>query len=120
MSEDSVTRIQPHEQVLLLTVERRSLDVTSSRELTDEVLTAVAARAGVPVVLDLSRLRFVPSAALGSLLQLSKSLKLDGRHMALIGVGKRVMEVIRVTQLHTVIEIHDTLKQVIDALPKRA
>ena len=120
MSEPSVTSVQPHEQVLLITVEKQFLDEISSRELVDEVLTAVGERAGVPVVLDLSRLRFAPSAALGSLLQLAKSLKLDGSRMALIGIHRRVMNVIRVTQLHNVLEIHDTLEQALGAFGKHS
>jgi len=120
MAHTPVTRIEPHEKVLLIHVERRFLDETSSRALSDEVLTAMAERPGTAVVLDLSRLRFVPSAALGALVGLSKSLKLDGGRLGLIGIDPRVMEVIRVTQLHRVLEIHKTLEQVLAALAKRS
>lgn len=118
MSEESVVRVEPHEKVLLIHVEKGILDEVSSRELADEILSAVADRPTVPVVLDMSQLRFVPSAALGSLVQAAKSLKLDGRRMALIGIEFRVMKVIRVTQLHTFLEIHHTLEKAIEAFEK--
>jgi len=117
MSDELVTEIQPHEKVLHLVVLKRSLKEASSRQLVDEVLTAAATTPRLPIVLDLSRVRFAPSVALGSLMRLSKSLKLDGRRLALIGIDRRVMTAIRVTQLHTVIEIHDTLEQVLAAPP---
>lgn len=112
----SVTELGADERVVLVVVQKRSLDELSTRELVDDVLTAASERAGVPIVLDLSRVRFAPSVALGALVQLSKSLKLDGRRIALIGLQKRVQEAIGVTQLHTVLKIYETLEQAVRAL----
>lgn len=117
MPEAGVTEIQPHEQVLLVRVKRSSLDETSTRTLVSDVLAAAAIKPHVPIVLDLSRVRFAPSVSLGLLVQLSRSFKLDGRRIAMIGIDERVLGVIRVTRLDTVLEIHDTLDQVIDATP---
>lgn len=113
MSDESVTEIQAHDHVLLIAVHRRSLDEASTRQLVDDVLTAAARTPRLPIVLDLSRVRFAPSAALGSLVHLAKSFKLDRRRIALIAVDPRIVETIRVTQLHQVLEIRDTLEQVI-------
>ena len=113
MSDELVTEIQAHDQVLLVAVHKRSLDEASTRQLVDDVLTAAGRTPRVPIVLDLSRVRFAPSVALGSLAQLGKSFRLDRRRIALIGVDRRIVETIRVTQLHQVLEIHDTLEQVI-------
>lgn len=118
MSDGSVTEILPHEQVLHIAVRKRSLDAMSTQTLVDDVDTAAAQRPGVPIVLDLTNLKFAPSVALGSLVQLSKSFRLDGRRIALIGVGPRIRDPIRVTRLHEVLEIHDTLEQFLNAPPK--
>ena len=118
MSDEAVTEIQPHEKVLLIVVRKRSLTDEATRELVDDVLTAATERRGVPIVLDLSQVRFAPSVALGSLVQLSKSLTIDGRRLALVGVHQRLMGAIRVTQLHTVLDIHDTVEQVTGDPPK--
>ena len=117
MPDEPVTEIQPHDQVLLVLVRKRSLNETSSQELVDDVLAEASTRPGVPIVLDLSLLRFVPSVALARLVRLSKSLRLEGRRLALIRVDRRVLDVIHVTNLHAVLEIHDTLEQVIDVPP---
>lgn len=113
MSDELVTEIQAHDQVLLIAVLKRSLDEASTRQLVDDVLTAAGRRPRVPIVLDLSRVRFAPSVALGSLVQLAKSFELDRRRIALIGVDRRILKTIRVTQLHELLEIRDTLVQVI-------
>ncbi len=118
MSEGTVTEIRPHEQALLVFIQRTSLDEMSTRTLVDDVLDAAAEKPHVPIVLDLSRVRFAPSGSLGLLVQLSKGFKLDGRRIAMIGFHKQVLETIRVTRLDAVLEIHDTLEQVLGSAPK--
>lgn len=113
MSDSSVTQVRPHEQALLLVVGKRALDDDSARELMEEVLTAAAVRPDVPVVLDLGRVRFAPSVALGSLVQLSRNLRMDRRRLVLIGLEGRVRDTFRVTRLDQLLEIHDTLDQAI-------
>ena len=112
MSDEAVIEIQPHEQVLLIVVQRRNLDEQSTRELVDGVLTAAGRIPSLPIVLDFSKVRFAPSVALGALVRLSSSFKLDRRRIAMIGINQRLRETIRVTRLHTVLEIHDSLEQV--------
>ena len=117
---DDVTEIRDHEQALVIVVQKRALDDATTRKLTDEVLTAAGQTPGLPVVLDLSRVKFAPSVALGALVQMSKSFKLDGRRLALIGVDPNVMGSIRVTNLHTLLEIHSSIDQAIkSAAPRR-
>jgi anti-anti-sigma regulatory factor len=48
---------------------------------------------------------------------MSKSFKLDGRRLALIGVDRRVRETIGVTRLDRILEIHRTLDDVLGAAP---
>ena len=114
-----VTEIQQDERALVLVVRKRSLDEESTQQLVDDVLSAATGAATRPIVLDMSSVRFAPSVALGSLVQLSKGFTLDGRRFALIGVHERVMDTIRVTRLEAILEIHDTLEHVFDAPPRR-
>lgn len=114
-----VTEIQPDEQALVLVVRKRALDEESTNQLVDDVLSVAPTAAARPIVLDMSSVRFAPSVALGSLVQLSKGFTLDGRRFALIGVHERVMGTIRVTRLEAILEIHQTLEQVINAPPRR-
>ena len=112
MSEQAVLEIQPHQEVLLLAVQARTLDEDSTRALVDGVLAAAAQTPALPIVLDFSKVRFAPSVGLGSLVRLSNSFKPDGRRVAVIGLNQRLRETVRVTQLHRVLEIHDSLEQI--------
>ena len=114
---EAVTEVRPHSQVLLIGVLKGALDDASTRRLMDEVLEAAAATPRIPLVLDLSRVRFAPSVALGALAQMTKSFKLDGRRLALIGVTPNVLGSIRVTNLDALLEIHSTLEQVTGSMP---
>jgi len=116
MSETAVVQICPNEKVLHLVVCKRALDDPSTRALVDEVNEAAAARTGVPIVLDLGRVKFAPSVALGALVRMSKGFTLDGRRLVLIGIDDRVLDAIHVTQLHTVLEIRNTLDEVTAAM----
>ncbi|HWL93805.1 MAG TPA: STAS domain-containing protein [Phycisphaerae bacterium] len=113
MSENNVTEVQPHDELLVIAVLRRTLDEESTSQLVDDVHTLAASKPRVPIVLDLSRVKFAPSVALGSLVHLSKSFQLEGRRVALIGVDDRVRGAIQVTQLHKVLEIHGTIADVL-------
>ena len=114
MPETPVTEIRPHEQVLLIAVLKRSLDETSTRQLTQDVLEAAGTRARIPIVLDMTNVRFAPSVALGALVKLSNSFKLDGRRIAIIGVDMRIRDAIRVTRLDQVLVLHATLNDVLN------
>lgn len=109
MADANVISVVDHEQVNLLVINRRTLDDEATRQLTDEVLTAAAHRPQLPLVLDMSQVKFAPSVALGALVQVSKSLRLDQRRIALVGIHHRIMDTIRVTRLHEILEIHASL-----------
>lgn len=119
MSQEAVTEIVPHDEVLLVAVRKRSLDEASTRALVEEVLAAAAQRPRVPVVLDMAQVKFAPSVALGSLVQLHRDLSLDGRRIGLIGLDRRVREVLRVTQLDKFLPIHSSLERAVAAPPKK-
>ncbi len=109
MPEEAITEVQPHEKVLHIAVLKRSLDEESTQQLVDDVLVAADQRRGVPIVLDLTKLRFAPSVALGSLVQLTKSFQFEKRRILLIGIHDRVRGAIRVTQLDRLLEIFNNL-----------
>src|ERR1041385_5139455 len=96
----TVTSLVPHEQCVLLAVQKSSLDETSAAKLMDDVQVAAAAVPHKPIVLDMTRVKFAPSVALGTLVKLSRSLQLDGRRLVLVGVDRRVYGAMQVTKLH--------------------
>lgn len=117
MSDTDVIEVVPHEKVLLIAIRARTLDDARTPLLIDGVLNAASQRPGVPIVIDMSAVRFAPSVALGAFVQLSKSLKMEGRRIGLFGVERRVYNTMRVTQLNKILEIHDTLDRFLAGPP---
>ncbi len=116
---DSPTEILPHEHVLLVAIRSSRLDEATMRKLAVDVLAAASKRPGVPIVLDVSRVRFAPSSSLGLLVQLARGLKFEGRRLVLINVEPRLLATIQVTCLDSVVEIHDNVDQVVSSPPKK-
>jgi len=115
MADNTVTEVRPHDQVLLIAVCKRTLNDVFTRALVDEVGTAAGQRPTVPIVLDLSQVKFAPSVALGALVQLTKSFQIDGRRVALINVDQRLRDAIHVTRLDKLLDIHKTVDDVTSA-----
>lgn len=115
---DAVTEIRPHAQALHIGVKKRALDEAATKRLIDDVLGAAAQTPHLPIVLDMGNVTFAPSVALGGLVQLTKSLKLDGRRLALVHVNQNVLGSIKVTNLHELLQIQDSLEQVLAAKTK--
>jgi anti-anti-sigma factor len=117
MSDASVVEVVPHDKILLIAIRARSLDDAKTPLFIDGVLNAASQRPGVPIVIDMSAVRFAPSVALGAFVQLSKSLKMEGRRIGLFGVERRVFNTMSVTQLNKILEIRDTLEQFLAGPP---
>ena len=62
------------------------------------------------LVLDLSQVDNIDGAGLGELLSLLERARAHGCAMKLAAPGKRVLELLQLTNLHTVFEIHPTLE----------
>ncbi|HEY3242293.1 MAG TPA: STAS domain-containing protein [Phycisphaerae bacterium] len=105
MSSNNVIAIQPHQSVLILAVQRRALDAATTDALEVEVNAAVAAAPGQPVVLDMSKVEFAPSVALGTLLRLAQDLKFFGRRLIMVGVTQKVRGTLQVTRVDKLLEI---------------
>ncbi len=111
---NEVTQIVAHDHVLLIAVLKSKLDEMATESMVDEIYEASAERPSVPIVLDLAKVRFAPSVALGALAKLSRSFQLDNRRIALINIDRRVRGAIKVTGLHNVLEIHDRVDDVVN------
>ena len=68
------------------------------------------------VVVDLSQVEFFGSVFLAILLRCWKLVSSKGGSMALVGVSKGAMELLRVTSLDMVWPIYETRREAIDAL----
>jgi anti-sigma B factor antagonist len=69
------------------------------------------------IVLDFERVQYLSSAALGILMSLRKKLAaLPHSSLVLCGVGPKLMELIKITQLHKLLQIKPSQKEAVKVL----
>ena len=71
MPADDITAIVPHDTVLHIVVQKRSLTAMTTEALTDNILVAAAEHPGLPIVLDLTKVTFAPSVAMANMSDLA-------------------------------------------------
>ena len=109
MTESAITTVQATPNVVHIAVTRRALSDSAASGLLAEVTSAADAQPKFPVILDLKKVEFIPSAVLGALVRLSQRLKLEGRRLILVHVDRRVRGTLSVTRLEKVLEVRETL-----------
>jgi anti-anti-sigma factor len=99
---------------LIGSVELDSIDVLS-RAVSDLIRRKPSA-----VVIDLSKLAFASSLALGALVELRRQLHAQGGHVALVGVSDQLRTGLRMTRLDSFFRIHTTLEEALVPSPTAA
>lgn len=116
MPENKVIEIVPQEQVLLVRVLPRRLDAQTAADLEHEVSLALIERPGVPLVLDLTVVKFVPSVALGVFVNMLRGMELAKRKAYFIGVNHQLRGTLAVTRLDAMITVREKLDHVLQEL----
>ncbi|SRR6266496_1915251 len=88
-------------------------EATALRESLKKVLAA-----SHKIVLNLSAVTYIDSGGLGTLVGAYSSARAAGADIKLTGLGQRLRDVLQVTKLVTVFEVHENEQQAIDAFKK--
>ena len=116
MSESQAVSIQPHAEAVWAIIHPDALD-EAAIDCMQAVVTAAAAHTpNLPVILDLSNVRFVPSNGLGALVTLMRAIKKDGRRFILAGVQPEVRTTLALTHLDKLLEIHPRFEDALSRL----
>jgi anti-sigma B factor antagonist len=70
------------------------------------------------LVFDFSRVGYLSSSALGMLIGLHRRILQAGRRLKLCGIRDEIMEVFRITKLHTVFDIYKDISSALEACRK--
>ena len=68
----------------------------------------------IHVILDLSKVAFVDSAALGSIIKFYTTLRKNGRHLLLSSINQKIYDVFRLTGITKQIKIFESLQNALD------
>lgn len=113
MPDYKVITVEPHAQVLLIVVQASRLGPATAAELEDEASHAAIDDPKLPFVLDISKVTFAPSVAIGVLVNLFKGFRLSKRKAFLIGAVPQIRGVLSVTRVDELIAVRSTLEAVL-------
>jgi len=108
-----------HNDVLVLAVDG-GLDTHTSRQLTESV-QKIADLGVRKIVIDCSRLNYISSMGIAALLLLHKRMTGHGAHVKIAGARSAIIDVLRMTRLDGVFELHpDVSRAMLDFKPRDA
>ncbi|MHC5112355.1 MAG: STAS domain-containing protein [Planctomycetota bacterium] len=113
---DTVTSIEKQEELVVAIVQHDELDDQQIAAMQGEVLAAAEQSPGLPVVLDLAKVSFLPSLSLGAVVVLLNTLKKKGQKLILVGMQSTVRDAFAMTRLDKLFEIRDDLDSVVAQL----
>lgn len=94
--------------VLVITPEINHLDTLSAKDFSEEYAPLAAGSA--LIILDLSRVQFVDSTGLGSILNIVRDTLARGSRIGICGAQPSVKVLFRMVQLGKLVSIFDTLE----------
>ncbi len=116
MPDTPAVSIEPHAEVVWAKVQRSDLDDAALTQLQVDVSAAAAQQPKLPVLLDLSQVRFIPSLGLGTLVMLMRNLKKNNQRLLLVGVQSDVRTVFAITRLDKLFEMHASVEAALSHL----
>lgn len=117
---EPVVAFEPHDEIVHGVVQVNRLDEELTAEMQAAVIDAAAQDRTRPVVLDLSRLEFMPSLSLGAIVRAYGDCKKHGQRLILVGPQPSVRSALAVTRLDKLFEIHDTVDEALARIRQSA
>ena len=91
--------------------DRKILEELSIREIEEQLFQLVGAGDSVKMLLNFQNVEHLSSAALGMLINLEKQIAARRGKLILSDINPQIFEVFKITRLHKMFEIHDTVAQ---------
>jgi len=110
MSELHPIQITIDEKMILSILQCEQMDELHTQEMLDKVIAAARGAPSIPVILDMSGVKFVPSLSLGAMVTLLKTCKENKQRFILAGLQPTVRDVMTACRLDRLFEIYDTLE----------
>ena len=106
-----------HDQILLATIECAEMDEERTKQMQDGVIKAAEAKPRLPVVLDLSRVTFLPSLSIGALVGFLTYFKQLDRRFILVGIQPPIRDMLALTRLDKIFEMYENPDDALQHIP---
>jgi anti-anti-sigma factor len=115
MPDADVLSTEFRDDVLIATLQPAVLDEPHTRQMKEELHSALAEHPDADLVVDLRNVKILPSLAIGVLVRTGTDLRRDNRNLILCEVQSAVRDILRVSKLDRVVKLEDTLEKAIEA-----
>ena len=116
MSETQAVSIERRAEAVCAVICQPRLDDTIAERMQEQVSAAAAQKPALPVILDMSRVEYVPSLGLGALVGLMRRLRQDGHRFVLVGVQHQVRILFSITRLDKLFEFRSNVEEALSHL----
>ena len=107
--------IDKKEQYSILKLDEEKLDSILAPALKSELVT-LHAEGNLNIILDLTTTKYIDSSGLSALLVGNRIFNEDGGIFIMAGLTDHVMKLIKISQLHNVLNILPSIEEAIDAV----
>ncbi len=116
VSDPSVALIERRPEAVVLHILADRPNESNLTALRSEVTAAAAESPELPVILDMTKVAFMPSLSLGAMVQLSRQFQVRKQRLMLAGLQQFVRETMTITRLDRLFEIHDDVPAALKAV----
>lgn len=116
MSQPQAVSIQPHAEAIWAIIHHSILDEATIQQMQTEIAAAAAQTSNLPVILDMSKVGFIPSSGLGALVTLMRTIKKEGRRFILVGLQPEVRTTLAITHLDKLLESYPRFEDALNRL----
>jgi anti-anti-sigma factor len=111
MSEIKEIKIESSNEMIIAELQCSDMDEQHTTDM-QEKISATAEQTQLPVVLDMSKVEFMPSLSLGALISIMQNLKRNDQRFILAGLQPKVRETLTACRLDKLFEIFDSVDDV--------
>jgi anti-anti-sigma factor len=108
MADTPATLLEEQDDVVVVRVQVGDLDENHIKAVQAELAAASATRKQ-PFVVDLAKVKFIPSLTLGILVRIANEFRSRGQRLTLAALQPGVRQMLAITQLHRLFDIQDSV-----------
>ena len=99
----------------ILTIHERKIDALVSAELKAEFLVLCKPKVCSKLIIDMSEVQFCDSSGLSAMLIADRTMREHGGTVHLVHVHQKVLDLMKISQLDRVFQIHSTVPEALKA-----
>jgi len=120
MSDLMEINVVVQEELISAQLQCRELDEQHAENMHEKIKEACEQTPQLPLVLEMSKVKFVPSLSLGALVTLLQTMKQNNRRFILAGLQPNVRESLTICRLNKLFEICDSIDEARDKIAHTA